>query len=63
MGRREVSFAPWMGIPDCSTCSLRGKACGMSTSGDATVSATGEGEGPVVSVMGAVGAGGEEEAT
>ena len=26
MGRREVSLAPWMGIPDRSTCSLRGKA-------------------------------------
>ena len=64
MGRREVSFAPWMGIPDCSTCSLVGKACGMSTSeGTVTVSATGDREGAVVAGPGAVGAGAEEEAT
>ena len=61
MGRREVSLAPWMGMPDCSTCSLRGKACVMRTS--VAASALGDGEGPVESGMGAVGAGGEEKAS
>ena len=61
MGRREVSLAPWMGIPDRSTCSLRGKAGVMMTSGAA--SAPGEGEGPVESGMGTAGAGGEGEAS
>ena len=56
-----MSLAPWMGIPDRSTCSLRGKACVMRTSGAA--SAPGDGEGPVESGMGTVGAGGEEKAS
>ena len=50
-----------MGIPDRSTCSLSGKAGVMMTSGAA--SAPGDGEGPVDSGTGTVGAEGEERAS
>ena len=64
MGRKEVSFAPWSGIPDCSTCSLVGGAGVMSTSeGAGTAPATGDRESPVVSGTGTAGAGAEEVVT